>query len=492
MYQESFKNLFRKKDIAAMLHEAGTNSGGLRRTLTASNLVMLGIGAIIGTGIFVITGQAAAQYAGPALTISFVISALGCVFAGLCYAEFAAMIPVSGSVYSYSYATMGEFLAWFIGWDLILEYLFACSTVAVGWSGYMQNLLQGWGVHLPNHLTHSTFEYINGDWVLTGSLFNFPAVCIVAIITVLLLGGIRQSAWVNNVIVVVKVAVILLFIGFGLSYVDTSNWIPYIPENTGEFGHYGWSGIMRGAAVVFFAYLGFDALSTTAQETRSPQKDMPKGILISLAICALLYVAVTAVLTGIVKYDQLYVDAPIALAIDRAGSGLAWMSPLIKLGAIAGISSVILVMMMGQSRIYYAISKDGLLPTLFSKISSKRGVPQNATVFAGIATGIIAGLFPLNVLSELVSIGTLMAFAIVCISIMVLRKSHPELNRPFKVPFVWVIPSLGAFFCIIQMASLSWATWLRLILWTLAGIVIYFVYGKRNSHLGRKDNLQKT
>jgi len=483
MFKEYFQTLFRKKDITAMLQETATNNGGLRRSLTASSLVALGIGAIVGTGIFVITGQAAAQYAGPALTISFVISALGCVFAGFCYAEFAAMIPVSGSVYSYSYATMGEFLAWFIGWDLILEYLFACSTVAVGWSGYMQSLLHGWGFDLPLQLSRSAVEHINGEWLLTGSLVNFPAVCIVAIITALLLCGIRQSAWVNNVIVVIKVTVILMFIGFGLSYIDTSNWVPYIPENTGEYGHFGFSGIMRGAAVVFFAYLGFDALSTAAQETRNPQRDMPKGILISLAICALLYVAVTAVLTGIVKYDKLNVDAPIALAIDQAGAGLAWMSPLIKLGAIAGISSVILVMMMGQSRIYYAISRDGLLPSLFSKVHKKRGVPQNAIIFSGIATGLIAGIFPLSVLSELVSIGTLMAFTIVCISVMVLRKTHPELKRPFKVPVVWLIPSLGAFFCVIQMVSLPWATWLRLILWMLIGIVIYFVYGKRKSRL---------
>jgi APA family basic amino acid/polyamine antiporter len=489
MFQDFIQKLFRKKDIVAILHEAETTNSGLRRTLTATNLVALGIGAIVGTGIFVITGQAAAEYAGPALTISFVISALGCIFAGFCYAEFAAMIPVSGSVYSYSYATIGEFLAWFIGWDLILEYLFACSTVAVGWSGYMQSLLQSWGVHLPHHLTQSTLEHVNGEWILTGSLVNFPAICIVAIITTLLLCGIKQSAWVNSVIVVIKVTVILMFIGFGLSHIETSNWTPYIPENTGEFGHFGFSGILRGAAVVFFAYLGFDALSTAAQETRRPQRDMPKGILISLIVCALLYVAVTAVLTGIVKYDQLNVDAPIALAIDRAGAELAWMSPLIKLGAIAGISSVVLVMMLGQSRIYFAISKDGLLPSLFSKVGAKRGVPTNATIFAGIATSVIAGVFPLSVLSELVSIGTLMAFAIVCISVMVLRKTHPELKRPFKVPLVWLIPSLGAFFCILQMVSLPWPTWVRLILWTLAGFVIYFAYGRRRSHLAKNGKI---
>ena len=485
MPQKLFQNLFRKKDIAAMLREAESGQSGLRRSLTATSLVALGIGAIIGTGIFVITGQAAAQYAGPALTLSFVISALGCVFAALCYAEFAAMLPVSGSVYSYSYATMGEFLAWFIGWDLILEYLFACSAVAVGWSGYMQNLLLEWGMGLPPHLTQSTFGYVNNAWVLTGSLFNFPAVCIVTLITALLLCGLRQSAWVNNLIVVVKVAVILLFVGFGLSYVDTANWVPYIPENTGKFGEFGLSGILRGAAVVFFAYLGFDALSTAAQETQNPQRDMPKGILISLGVCTLLYVAVTAVLTGIVRYDELNVDAPIALAINRAGEGLLWISPFIKLGAIASISSVILVMMMGQSRIYYAISNDGLLPSLFSKVSPKRGVPQNAILFSGIATGAIAGLFPLNVLGELVSIGTLMAFSIVCLSIMVLRVTHPELHRPFKVPLVWLIPSLGVFFCLLQMLSLPWSTWVRLLGWMALGVAIYFIYGKKNSHLER-------
>lgn len=483
------KHLFRRKNIDDILREVDGANGGLKRTLSATNLVALGIGAIVGTGIFVITGQAAAQYAGPALTISFIISALGCVFAGLCYAEFAAMIPVSGSVYSYSYATMGEFLAWFIGWDLVLEYLFACSTVAVGWSGYMQSLLEGWGVHLPHQLLQATLGHENGEWILTGSVINFPAMCIVAIVTTLLLVGVRQSAWVNNVIVVIKVCVILLFVGFGLSYIDTSNWTPYVPANTGAFGHFGWSGILRGAAVVFFAYLGFDALSTAAQETRCPQKDMPKGILISLIICALLYVAVTAVLTGVISYKELNVDAPIALAIDRS-AGLAWLSPLIKLGAIAGISSVILVMMMGQSRIYYAISKDGLLPGLFSKIHKKRGVPQNATIFAGIATGVIAGTLPLNVLSELVSIGTLMAFAIVCISVVVLRRTQPRLHRPFKVPLMPFIPLLGAFFCILQMVSLPWNTWLRLILWMLLGFVIYFAYSRRHSHLRKKQELR--
>lgn len=482
------ERLFKKKDISAILSESTENTSGLKRNLSSANLITLGIGAIVGTGIFVITGQAAAMYAGPALTISFLISAIGCVLAGLCYAEYAAMIPVSGGVYSYSYTTMGEMLAWFVGWILVLEYLFACSSVAVGWSGYMLSLLDGWGIAFPKQISGATFDHlVDGSWVWTGKIINFPAVFIVGVVSSFLLGGIKQSALVNNIIVVIKVSVILLFIGFGLSYIDTSNWTPYIPENTGEYGHFGWTGILRGAAVVFYAYLGFDALSTAAGEAKNPQRDMPKGILISLLICALLYIAVTLVLTGMVNYTELNVDAPIALAIDRAGSGLAWLSPFIKLGAIAGLSSVILVMMLGQSRIYYSISKDGLLPKVFSKVHSKHGVPQNATIFASVITAIIAGLFPLHVLSELVSIGTLMAFTIVCISIVILRRTQPDLNRPFKTPFVPFIPLLGAAICIIQMLSLPWSTWQRLIGWSILGFIIYFTYGIKHSKLNNKQ-----
>ncbi|MDR0725101.1 MAG: amino acid permease [Prevotellaceae bacterium] len=480
--------LFRKKNISDSIKESEGFNGGLKRTLSATNLVTLGIGAIVGTGIFVITGQAAAEYAGPSLTISFLISAVCCVLAGLCYAEFASMIPISGSVYSYSYVTTGELLAWFIGWDLVLEYLFACSSVAVGWSGYMLNLLEGFGIHIPQNIAASTFVYDADGWAFRGSIINFPAVFIVGVVTAFLIGGIRQSAFVNNIIVAIKVSVILLFIGFGISYIDVGNWEPYIPENvSGEFGEYGWSGILRGAAVVFFAYLGFDALSTTAQETRNPQKDMPRGILISLVICAILYISVTAVLTGIVNYKDLHVDAPVAIAVDRAGAGLSWLGPFIKLGAIAGISSVILVMMLGQSRIYYAISNDGLLPKIFSKVN-RRGVPYNATIFASIITGLTAGLFPLDVLSELVSIGTLMAFTIVCILIIVLRKTQPNLRRPFKTPFVPWIPLLGAGVCLLQMFSLPASTWLRLAGWTVVGLIIYFLYGIRNSNLNKRKN----
>ena len=477
------KRLFARKDIKKLIEEAGTGNN-LKRTLTTTNLVALGIGAIVGTGIFVITGQAAAEYAGPALTISFVISALACVFAGLCYAELAAMIPVSGSVYSYSYATIGEFIAWFIGWDLILEYMFACSTVAVGWSGYMNNLLASIGFIIPPHLAQSTLEHTKDGWFFTGSIINFPAMFIIAILTTFHLLGTKNSAKLNNIMVVVKVAVVLLFIGFGLSYIDTTNWIPYIPENTGEFGHFGWSGIFRGAAVVFFAYIGFDALSTTAQEAINPQKTMPRGILISLAICVVLYIAVTAIMTGIVPYYELGVDAPVALAIDRTDGALSWISPLIKLGAIVGMTSVLLVMLLGQARIYYAISRDHLLPSFLCKVT-KKGVPRNAQIIAGVISGLVAGIFPLHSLAEMVSVGTLLAFAIVCFAIIFLRKAQPDLPRPFKVPLVPFIPIMGATICLIQIAALPMTTILRLVGWAAIGIIVYLIYGIRNSKLNK-------
>ena len=478
--------LFRKKSISLLISES-ENSSGLKRNLTAFNLVTLGIGAIVGVGIFVVTGQAAAQYAGPALSISFIISALACVLAGLCYAEFASMIPVSGSVYAYSYTTIGEFPAWFIGWILILEYLLACASVSVGWSGYMLNLLSDLNIHLPANISESTLAHsAEQGWYFTGSLFNFPAVFIVVLLTSLLLGGIRQSAWINNVIVVIKVGVILLFIGFGISYIDAANLSPYIPDATPDkFGEFGWGGILRGAAVVFYAFLGFDALSTAAQEAKNPQKDMPKGILISLGICTLLYIAVTTVLTGIVPYQELNVDAPIAVAIDRAGDGLVWLSPFIKIGAIAGLSSVILVMMLGQSRIYYAIAKDGLLPPFFAHIHKKTRIPYRATVLAGGITALIAALLPLDVLAELVSIGTLFAFAMVCITIVILRKTQPDLKRPFKTPFSPFLPLLGAVICIVQMAALPLSSWIRLIAWGAIGVVIYFAYGQKHSRLNK-------
>jgi APA family basic amino acid/polyamine antiporter len=481
------EQLFRKKDIAAILKDSYQEKGGLKRTLSVRHLVALGIGAIIGTGIFVLTGTAAANYAGPALTISFIISALGCAMAGLCYAEFASMIPVAGSAYSYSYSTLGEFFAWFIGWDLILEYLFTAGTVAVGWSGYFVSFLDDFGLNIPMNLRLAPFDHTSADgWFATGSIINFPAMFVVAIMSVLLIRGISQSATLNNIIVVIKVIVILLFIGFGLSYIDTGNWVPYIPENTGEFGHFGWSGIFRGAGVIFFAYIGFDAVSTTAQEAKNPQKDMPKGILMSLLICTILYIAVTAVLTGMVNYRDLSVPAPIALAIDRAGENLIWLRIPVKVGAIAGLSSVVLVMMLAQSRIFYTISRDGLLPKFFSKVHPKYSTPHNSTIVTSIAVGLIAGLLPINVLGELVSIGTLMAFTLVCISIVILRKTRPEIERPFKTPLVPLVPILGVLICMSQMLALPLDTWLRLIIWMAIGFVIYFTYGIKHSKLNKK------
>ena len=477
------KDIFRIKSPADLIENV--KEDGFKRTLTASNLITLGIGCIIGTGIFVLTGTAAANYAGPALTISFVISALGCIMAGLCYAEFAAMIPVSGSAYSYSYATLGEFIAWFIGWDLVLEYLFAAATVSVGWSGYVVSFLGDIGIHLPATLTQAPFQYTDTGWILSGNIINLPAVFIVVIVCALLILGIKESAAVNKIIVIIKLAVILLFIGFGLSYIDTSNWTPYIPENTGKFGEFGFSGILVGAGVIFFAYIGFDALSTVAQETKNPQKDMPKGLLWSLAICTVLYIAVTAVLTGIVHYTELDDPAPIALAINRTGESLRWLGSFIKIGAIAGLSSVVLVMLMAQSRILYVISKDGLLPPFLSKIHHRYKTPHVATIITSAVAAIIAGLLPINILGELVSIGTLMAFTIVCIAIIVLRVKSPELHRPFRTPYVPLVPILGAFICVAQMVALPFDTWMRLVLWMVIGILIYRFYGFKHSKLSK-------
>lgn len=475
--------LFRKKSLESLLVEANSESG-LKRELTARNLIALGVGAIIGTGIFVLTGTAAANYAGPAIILSFILSGIGCVFAGLCYAEFASMIPIAGSAYTYSYASLGEFIAWIIGWDLILEYLFASSTVAVGWSGYFVSFLHDLGIHIPEQLSQAPFDHIAGQgWVATGSIMNFPAVALVLLITSLLVVGIKESSRVNNIIVFIKVAVILLFIGFGISYINVENWTPFIPENTGKFGQFGISGIFTGAGVIFFAYIGFDALSTAAQETKNPQRDMPKGILISLAICTILYVAVSAVLTGMVNYTELNIPAPIALAIDKAGKELIWLRPFIKIGALAGLTSVVLVMLMGQPRIFFAMAKDGLLPKSFATIHPKYGTPYLTTLLTGVTSAIIAGILPIDILGELVSIGTLLAFAIVCASVIVLRKTNPDAPRSFKTPFVPWVPLGGVIICLAQMAALPLDTWIRLLGWMAVGIVIYFLYGRKNSLL---------
>jgi APA family basic amino acid/polyamine antiporter len=474
--------LFATKSLDKLKQEAADTEHGLRRTLGALNLTTLGIGAIVGAGIFVLTGQAAAQYAGPAIVLSFIVSGLGCAFAGLCYAEFASMIPIAGSAYTYAYATLGEFLAWIIGWDLILEYLFGASTVAVGWSGYVVSFFKDFGINIPAYLSSAPVSFSSqSGWSTTGAFLNLPAMFIVAAITTLLVMGIRESAGFNNVIVMVKVAVILLFVGFGIAYVHHSNWVPFIPPNTGSFGEFGWSGILRGAGVIFFAYIGFDAVSTTAQEAKNPQKDMPIGIMGSLGISTILYIVVALVLTGLVSYKELLVPDPIAVGIDAAGQGLFWLRPLVKIGAIAGLSSVVLVMLLGQPRIFYSMAKDGLLPPKFAAIHHKFRTPYITTIVTGTVAMVVAGLFPIGILGQLVSIGTLLAFVIVSLGVLVMRHAKPDVYRPFKTPWVPVVPILGALLSGAQMAGLPMDTWYRLIVWMLIGFVIYFAYGRKHS-----------
>jgi APA family basic amino acid/polyamine antiporter len=476
------RSLFSTKPIGE-LHEADTGNE-LRRTLDARALVLLGIGAIIGTGIFVLTGTAAANHAGPALVVSFLIAGLGCALAGLCYAEFASMIPVSGSAYSYSYATLGELVAWFIGWNLILEYLFAAATVAVGWSGYVVSLVEQLGMHLPEALTNAPFTKGAGHFeiIRTGAILNLPAVLIIAALTALCYVGIHQSARFNSVVVAIKVAVIILFIGFGMWAIDGANWQPFIPENTGRFGHFGWSGVVQAAGIIFFAYIGFDAVSTAAQEAKNPQRDMPIGIMGSLVVCTVLYVAVSAVLTGMVPYLELNSPAPVALALDRHPE-LSWLAGWIKLGAIAGMTSVMLVMMLGQPRIFYAMSRDGLLPPLFRKVHPTHKTPYIGTLITGSLAALIAGLFPVTILGELVSIGTLLAFTTVCIGVLVLRHTRPDLKRPFRTPAPWVVCIGGALICSGMMVSLPPDTWVRLAVWTAIGFLIYGFYGYKHSAL---------
>jgi APA family basic amino acid/polyamine antiporter len=487
-------SIFATKSIDQIQVEA-SGSGGhtLKRVLGPVDLVTLGIGAIIGTGIFVLTGQAAAAHAGPAIVLSMILAGVASALAGLCYAEFASTVPIAGSAYTYGYATLGEFVAWIIGWDLILEYALGAATVAVGWSGYLVSILRDFGIQFPGALSAAPGTLVTlMDGSTVTAVFNLPAVLITAVVATLLVIGIQESARVNAVIVVVKVAVVLMVIVAGAMFINSANWYPFIPQNTGTFGEFGYSGILRASGVIFFAYIGFDAVSTAAQEAKNPQKDMPIGILGSLVVCTILYVLVSAVIVGLVPYTSLGVPAPMAVAIDAAkaqAAGTAWsgifnlMPFLVKLGAIAGLSSVMVVMLLGQTRVFFSMANDGLMPPWANRIHPKFRTPHITTILTGVAVAIAAGFTPINILGELVSIGTLLAFVIVSLGIMVLRIKRPDLPRPFKTPAVFVVAPLAALVSLGLMAGLPLDTWLRLIIWMVLGVVVYFLYGYNHSKL---------
>jgi len=473
-------SLFATKPLSRIMAES-EGEHALKRTLGPVQLVALGIGAIIGAGLFSLTGIAAAHHAGPAVTLSFVLAAVGCAFAGLCYSEFSTMIPIAGSAYTYSYATMGELLAWIIGWDLVLEYAVGASTVAVSWSGYINSLCRDFGIELPQRLIASPWQSITlADGTVTTGLVNLPAIFVVVAISALLMVGIQESASANAVVVVLKVFVVILFIIFGWAYINPANYVPYIPENTGP-GQFGFSGVVRAAGVVFFAFIGFDAVSTAAQETKNPQRDMPIGIIGSLVVCTALYVLFAHVLTGIVNYKELDNAAPVATAIDR--TGLVWLKTAIKVAIIAGYTSVILVMLLGQSRVFYSMSRDGLLPKVFSDIHPKWRTPWRSNMVFMVFVGLFAAFAPIKIVGEMTSIGTLFAFVLVCAGILVMRRTHPNLPRPFKTPLVPIVPILGIFANLFLMAGLGLENWLRLFVWLAIGLVIYFTYSRHNSNL---------
>jgi APA family basic amino acid/polyamine antiporter len=468
-------SLFATKSLERIKAESEGGEHHLKKTLGAANLVALGIGAIIGAGLFSLTGIAAADHAGPAVVLSFVIAAIGCAFAGMCYSEFATMIPIAGSAYTYAYATMGELLAWVIGWDLVLEYAVGAATVSVSWSSYVAKLLHMYGIELPDSLIHC-------PWDTPAGIINLPAVLIVLLISTLLIIGISESARVNAIIVVVKVAIVIVVIAVGFAYVRAENYTPFIPDNTGNFGEFGWSGIFRAAAVIFFAYIGFDAVSTAAQEAKRPQRDMPIGIIGSLAVCTILYILFSRVLTGMVHYTKFKGDAsPVATVIASFPS--AALQTAIVIGIIAGYSSVILVMLLGQSRVFYSMSRDGLLPKVFSDIHPKFQTPYRCNLIFMVFVSLFSGFLPISRLGHMTSIGTLLAFVIVCVGIIIMRKTHPHVPRPYRTPLVPLVPILGVAVCLAMMLSLDLDTWIRLVVWLGIGLAIYFGYSRHHSHL---------
>ena len=468
-------SLFQKKSLDKIIAESEGGAVHLKRTLGPVNLVALGIGAVIGAGLFSLTGIAAADHAGPAVVLSFVVAAIGCAFAGMCYSEFATMIPIAGSAYTYAYATMGELLAWIIGWDLVIEYAIGAATVSVSWSSYVVRLLHRFGITLPNALTHC-------PWDDQAGLVNLPAIFVIVAISCLLMIGISESARVNAVIVLVKVTIVVIVIFVGYSYIKPENYVPFIPPNTGVMGEFGWSGIMRAAGVIFFAYIGFDAVSTAAQEAKKPQRDMPIGIIGSLAICTVLYILFARVLTGMVPYRTFHNDAsPVATVINLFPSAV--LQTAIYIGIIAGYSSVILVMLLGQSRVFYSMSRDGLLPSVFSYIHPKFQTPYRSNLIVMLFVVLLGGFVPISNLSHFTSIGTLLAFVIVCAGIMVMRRTNPNAVRPYRTPLVPLVPILGILVCFGMMAFLDAMTWIRLGVWLLIGLCIYFGYSRHHSHL---------
>ncbi len=473
-----------KKSLELLRQEAAeTGAGTLPRTLNAISLIAIGIGVIIGAGLFSLTGLAAANNAGPAVTISFLVAAVGCAFSALCYAEFAALVPVSGSAYTYAYATMGELFAWIIGWDLVLEYSVGAAAVAISWSQYLVKFLSKYDLHIPPQLVMSPFETATlADGSVVSGIVNVPAMFLVLSITAIVVRGTKGSVWFNALVVALKVAVVLVFIALGWQYIDPANYQPYIPTNTGKFGEFGLSGILRGAGVIFFVFIGFDIVATMAQETKNPQRNMPIGILGSLAVCTVLFVLFGHVLTGLANYTEFKNSAaPVAIAIEK--TPYAWLSSAVILAILIGYTSVILVDLLGQSRVFFAMSRDGLLPPLFSRVHPRFGTPLHSGLLLGAFIALFAGFVPIAVVGEMTSIGTLLAFVLVCLGVLILRRTDPDAPRSFRTPWVPFVPIMGILVCVVMMASLPWETWLRLLAWLALGMVIYYGYGRRHSKL---------